>query len=196
MFPQHLSGEISTPTDTADVISLSRVNLNVILVLSALPPGELLATVLTLIDHILLLGVHHLDVSAEGSVGAEVVGALRAAEGFLPGVDGHVIGEAGAVGECSGAEFALELLKVRLVTPLVNVQTGGRGIILATDLAVELLLAVGRPLVSVQALLLLCDELALGALVQHRPGQVLLLDVSRELLGLPVEEAADSADEL
>ena len=167
VFPQHLPGEIAAATEAADVVPLSCVDLDVVLVLPALPPGEPLAAVLALEDHVLLLSVHHLDVSAEGGVGPEAVGALRAAEGFLPGVDGHVVRQTGAVGEGSGAERAVELLEVRLVASLVDVEAGSGGQALPADLAVELLLAVGRPLVGVQALLLPRHELALGALVEH-----------------------------
>ena len=196
VFPQHLPGEIAAATETTDVVPLSCVDLDVVLVLPALPPGEPLAAVLALEDHVLLLSVHHLDVSAEGGVGPEVVGALRAAEGFLPSMDRHVIRQAGAVGESSGAELALELFKVWLVASLMNIETGSAGIVLTTDITVELLLTVSRPLVSVETLLLLSDVLALRALVHHRSSQVLLLDMSGQLVGLSVEEATDPADEL
>ena len=127
VFPQHLPGEVAAATEAADVIPLSGVDLEVVLILPALPPGEPLAAVLALEDHVLLLSVHHLDMPAEGGVGSETVGALGAAEGFLPGVDGHVVRQAGAVGEGSGAERAVELLEVRLVASLVDLDAGGGG---------------------------------------------------------------------
>ena len=102
-----------------------------------------------------------------------------------------MIRQAGAVGECSRAELALKLFKVWLMASLVNIQTGSGGIILTTDITEELLLTVSRPLVSVETLLLLGDVLALRALVHHRPGQVLLLDMGGQLVRFPVEEAAD-----
>ena len=59
MLPQHFPREIAGSTYRADVVPLSSVYFDMILVFSTHPFGELLSTVLTMKDHVLFFSVHH-----------------------------------------------------------------------------------------------------------------------------------------
>jgi len=57
VLPQHLSTEVSTTTNTAYMVSLPCVHLEVVVVFSREAFRELLSTVLALVDHIFFLCV-------------------------------------------------------------------------------------------------------------------------------------------
>ena len=176
------------------MVPLPRVNLDVVLVLPDLPTLELLATMLALVDKVLLLSVDHVGVAAEGGVGAKGGVALDAGEGSLPCVRSHVIRETGAKGKLLLTLAAFKLLEVRVVELLVDVEAGCGAVALAADVTEVLLVAVHCPPVGPECLDLLSGELTLLALVGDGALHVDLLHVGLEPARLPREEPAHPAD--
>ena len=77
-----------------------------IFVFPAHPLGEVLTTVLTLVHHVLLLGMNNAFVPAQGRAAAEAASTLTTLERFLTSMNCHVVTQATNVSELGRTELA------------------------------------------------------------------------------------------
>jgi len=121
VFPQHFPREVARATYLTDVIPLSSVYLHMIFVFPAHPLGEVLTTVLTLVHHVLLLGMNNTFVPAQGRAAAEAASTLTTLERFLTSVNCHVVTQATTVSKLGRTELAGKPFMIGVMASFVSV---------------------------------------------------------------------------